>query len=103
MLVGQKFTALNGGPQFKFNEALSLQVFCETQDEIDRYWSALSADPNAEMCGWLKDQFGVSWQIVPAILGDLVADKSKAPRVMKALMAMKKLDIKALKSAAQPQ
>ena len=100
-LQGQPFTALNGGPQFKFSEAISFEVRCETQDEIDTYWTKLSADPNGGQCGWLKDKFGLSWQIVPAILPDLMADKDPkaAGRVMGALLKMKKLDIKALKDA----
>jgi predicted 3-demethylubiquinone-9 3-methyltransferase (glyoxalase superfamily) len=99
---GQKFTALNGGPLFKFTEAISFQVHCETQEEIDYYWEKLSAggDPNAQACGWLKDKFGLSWQIVPAILGKLAAgDPKKSGRVMEALMKMKKLDIKTLQQA----
>jgi predicted 3-demethylubiquinone-9 3-methyltransferase (glyoxalase superfamily) len=103
-LDGVPFTALNGGPHFKFNEAISLQVMCETQAEIDRYWEKLSAggDPKAQQCGWLKDRFGLSWQVVPAILPDMVADRdqAKAGRVVNALLKMKKLDIAALKKAA---
>ncbi len=102
-LDGEPLTALNGGPLFKFNEAISLQVMCETQEEIDRYWSMLSAggDEKAQQCGWLKDKYGLSWQIVPAVLPDLIGDRdpAKADRVMKALLRMKKLDIKALKQA----
>jgi predicted 3-demethylubiquinone-9 3-methyltransferase (glyoxalase superfamily) len=102
-LEGQSFTALNGGPLFKFNEAMSLQVMCETQGEIDRYWSKLSAggDDKAQQCGWLKDKYGLSWQIVPAVLPALLsdADPGKAGRTMKAMLAMKKLDIAALKKA----
>ena len=102
-LGGQPFTALNGGPLFKFNEAISFQVMCETQEEIDRYWSRLSAggDEKAQQCGWLRDKYGLSWQIVPAVLPDLLDDRArvKAGRVMKALLQMKKLDIKALKQA----
>jgi len=102
-LDGQQLTALNGGPHFKLNEAISLQVMCETQSEIDRYWSQLSAggDEKAQQCGWLKDRFGLSWQIVPALLPALVSDpdKAKAGRVIKAIMKMKKLDISALKQA----
>lgn len=102
-LDGEPFTALNGGPHFKFNEAISLQVMCETQDEIDRYWGKLSAggDETAQQCGWLKDRYGLSWQIVPALLPDLVGDpdRVKAGRVMKALLKMKKLDITTLKQA----
>jgi predicted 3-demethylubiquinone-9 3-methyltransferase (glyoxalase superfamily) len=102
-LDGEPFTALNGGPQFKFNEAVSLQVFCETQQEIDAFWEKLGAggDPAARQCGWLKDRFGLSWQIVPTALGGMVADPDpkKSERVLAALMPMKKLDIAALKSA----
>jgi predicted 3-demethylubiquinone-9 3-methyltransferase (glyoxalase superfamily) len=102
-LDGTNFTALNGGPSFKFNEAISLQVSCETQEEIDRYWEGLSAggDPKAQQCGWLKDRFGVSWQVIPAILPALIDDENtkKADRTMRALLGMKKLDIDALKTA----
>ena len=102
-LDGQTFTALNGGPLFRFTEAVSFQVMCETQDEIDRYWSKLSAggDEKAQQCGWLKDQYGLSWQVVPAVLPALIGDPdpAKAGRVMKALLPMKKLDIQALKQA----
>ena len=102
-LSGQEFSALNGGPVFKFNEAISLVVHCETQDEVDHYWSALSAggDPQAQQCGWLKDRYGLSWQIVPeplyAMLAD--ADRAKSGRVMGALLQMKKLDLPALRRA----
>jgi predicted 3-demethylubiquinone-9 3-methyltransferase (glyoxalase superfamily) len=102
-LDGTTFTALNGGPSFKFNEAISLQVSCETQEEIDRYWEGLSAggDPKAQQCGWLKDRYGVSWQVIPAILPALIDDENtkKADRTMRALLGMKKLDIDALKTA----
>ena len=102
-LDGQPFTALNGGPLFHFTEAVSFQVMCETQDEIDRYWSKLSAggDEKAQQCGWLKDKYGLSWQVVPAVLPALLGDPdpAKAGRVMKALLPMKKLDIQALKQA----
>lgn len=102
-LEGVPFTALNGGPHFTFNEAISLQVMCETQDEIDRYWGKLSAggDEKAQQCGWLKDKFGLSWQIVPSMLPDWMGDSDpvKAGRVMKAMLKMKKLDIPALKQA----
>ena len=104
-LDGQKFTALNGGPIFKFNEAVSFQVYCESQEELDYFWEKLSdhGDENAQQCGWLKDGFGVSWQIVPAILPELLQDPdpAKGQRVMAALMQMKKLDIAALKKAHQ--
>jgi len=102
-LDGEPFTALNGGPLFRFTEAVSFQVMCETQDEIDRYWSKLSAggDEKAQQCGWLKDKYGLSWQVVPAVLPALIGDPdpAKAGRVMKALLPMKKLDIQALKQA----
>jgi predicted 3-demethylubiquinone-9 3-methyltransferase (glyoxalase superfamily) len=102
-LDGQGFTALNGGPLFKFNEAVSLQVNCATQDEVDYYWDRLSegGDPRAQQCGWLKDKFGVSWQVVPAIVGELLqsTDPAKSERVMTALLNMKKLDIDILKRA----
>ena len=102
-LEGQPFTALNGGPQFKFNEAISLQVMCETQSEVDRHWEKLTAggDEKAQQCGWLKDKFGVSWQIVPAILPELLvdSDSARAARTMGAMLKMKKLDIEALKKA----
>jgi predicted 3-demethylubiquinone-9 3-methyltransferase (glyoxalase superfamily) len=102
-LDGQPFTALNGGPAFKFNEAISLQVWCETQDEIDRLWDKLSAggDPDAQQCGWLKDKFGVSWQIVPRVIGELYSgqDPAKSERAFVAMLKMKKLDIAKLKQA----
>ena len=102
-LDGLTFTALNGGPQFKFNEAISLQVMCETQQEVDHYWDRLSAggDPKAQQCGWLKDKFGLSWQIVPTVLGELMSgkDAAKSQRVMAAMLKMVKLDIKKLKAA----
>ena len=102
-LDGQKFTALNGGPVFTFNEAISLEVYCETQDEIDYYWERLSAggDPKAQQCGWLKDRYGVSWQVAPTDLTDMLADETspKSQRAFEALLQMKKLDIAALKRA----
>lgn len=102
-LNGQKFTALNGGPLFKFNEAISFQVGCESQEEVDTYWEKLSqgGDKNAQRCGWLKDKFGVSWQIVPTVLGEMLRDKNakKSQSVMKALLQMTKLDIETLKRA----
>jgi predicted 3-demethylubiquinone-9 3-methyltransferase (glyoxalase superfamily) len=102
-LNGQAFTALNGGPIFKFNEAISLQVTCESQEEIDYYWKKLSegGDEKAQQCGWLKDKFGLSWQIVPTALGKMLADKdtNKADRVMTALLKMKKVDIETLEHA----
>jgi predicted 3-demethylubiquinone-9 3-methyltransferase (glyoxalase superfamily) len=100
-LNGQKFMALNGGPQFKFNEAVSFFVSCKTQKEIDYYWKKLSAGGQASRCGWLKDKFGLSWQIVPTILGELLndEDEEKSQRVMQAMLKMVKLDIKTLKLA----
>jgi predicted 3-demethylubiquinone-9 3-methyltransferase (glyoxalase superfamily) len=102
-LDGQPFTALNGGPIFKFTEALSLQINCETQAEIDHYWEKLGegGDPKAQQCGWLKDKFGLSWQVVPTMLAKLVTgpDKAKTGRVMAALFQMKKLDIATLEAA----
>ena len=103
-LDGISFTALNGGPHFKFNEAVSLQVNCDTQEEIDYYWDKLSAggDLRAQQCGWLKDKYGLSWQVVPVIMSDLMSDsdKRKAGRVMEAMLKMKKLDIAELERAA---
>lgn len=96
---GQTFTALNGGPEFRFNEAVSFQVFCETQEEIDYYWSNLTDGGEEGQCGWLKDKFGVSWQIVPSILPALLCDPSKAGSVMKAFMQMKKFDIEKIRHA----
>lgn len=90
---GQSFTALNGGPVFKFTEAVSFQVFCETQEEIDYYWNKLAEGGEEGQCGWLQDKFGVSWQIVPAVLSKLMADPARAGRVTNALMQMKKLEI----------
>ena len=102
-LDGQPFTALNGGPQFKFNEAISFQVGCETQDEIDYFWGKLSegGDPNAQVCGWVKDKYGVSWQIVPNAVAEMLADPDtvKSQRVMAALLKMKKLDLAQLQRA----
>ncbi len=98
-LKGQKFMALNGGPEFKFNEAVSFVVNCETQEEINYYWEKLTEGGQEGKCGWLKDKFGISWQIVPAILGQLMNDPEKAPRVMYAFMQMKKFDIEKLKEA----
>ena len=100
-LAGQKFIALNGGPQFKFTEAISFFVSCATQKEIDYFWAKLSAGGEKSRCGWLKDKFGVSWQVVPPILGDLLGDEDseKSNRVMQAMLKMGKLDIKKLKQA----
>ena len=106
-LDGRTFTALNGGPVFKFNEAVSFQVYCETQDEVDFYWEKLSngGDPQAQQCGWLKDRYGLSWQIVPSALIQMLQDNDKARsgRVMKALLQMKKLDIRGLQRAYERQ
>jgi predicted 3-demethylubiquinone-9 3-methyltransferase (glyoxalase superfamily) len=101
-LDGQRFTALNGGPQFTFNEAVSLQVGCETQDEIDYFWNGLSKGGEEGPCGWLKDRYGLSWQIVPTTIGELLGDPDpeKAQRTMQAMFGMKKLDLAALKAAA---
>jgi predicted 3-demethylubiquinone-9 3-methyltransferase (glyoxalase superfamily) len=100
-LAGQKFIALNGGPHFKFTEAISFVVNCRTQAEVDYYWKKLSAGGKEVQCGWLKDKYGVSWQIVPTALGQLLSgkDPAKSQRVMQALLQMVKLDIKALKRA----
>ena len=100
-LQGQKFVALNGGPHFKFTEAVSFVVNCQTQQEVDAYWQKLSAGGAEIQCGWLKDKFGLSWQIVPTVLPKLLGDPDpeKSSRVMQALLAMKKLDIGALEQA----
>jgi predicted 3-demethylubiquinone-9 3-methyltransferase (glyoxalase superfamily) len=102
-LAGQTFTALNGGAPFKFSEAVSFQVECETQGEVDHFWSRLSdgGDPNAQQCGWLKDRYGLSWQIVPRVLAELMTDANAeaAARTMRAMLGMKKLDIAALQRA----
>ena len=103
-LEGQKFTAINGGPHFKFTEAVSFVVNCETQEEVDHFWEKLTADGGKEsQCGWLKDKFGLSWQIVPRILVELLQDKdpAKSHRAMKAMLQMKKIDIATLKQAAE--
>jgi predicted 3-demethylubiquinone-9 3-methyltransferase (glyoxalase superfamily) len=104
-LEGQEFVALNGGPQFKFTEAISLVVNCQTQEEVDEYWKKLSAGGQEVQCGWLKDKYGLSWQIVPTVLGDMLTDPDpkKAERVMKAMLQMKKIDIKGLKQAYEQQ
>ena len=101
-LDGQEFLALNGGPEFTFNEAVSFQVSCETQEEVDRYWSALAEGGEEGPCGWLKDRFGLSWQIVPTALPRLLGDpdREKAQRVMAAMLEMRKLDIAGLERAA---
>jgi predicted 3-demethylubiquinone-9 3-methyltransferase (glyoxalase superfamily) len=102
-LDGQTLTALNGGPVFKFNEAISFQVHCKSQKELDYYWEKLSegGDEKAQQCGWLKDKYGLSWQIVPTVLGKMMQDKDakRSDHVMKALLRMKKIDIETLKQA----
>jgi predicted 3-demethylubiquinone-9 3-methyltransferase (glyoxalase superfamily) len=102
-LDGQEFVALNGGPDFTFNEAISFQVSCESQEEVDRYWSALSEGGEEGPCGWLKDRFGLSWQIVPTRLTELLADpdRDKSQRVMQAMLGMKKIEIPELERAAE--
>jgi predicted 3-demethylubiquinone-9 3-methyltransferase (glyoxalase superfamily) len=102
-LDGQTFTALNGGPMFKFNEAISFQVNCRTQEEVDYYWEQLSegGDKKAQQCGWLKDRYGASWQVVPTVLPEMLndSDYEKSQRVMKAMLQMKKIDIEELERA----
>jgi len=100
-LEGQRFLALNGGPRFKFTEAISLVIDCETQAEIDYYWDKLSAGGQTQACGWLKDKFGLSWQVVPSVLSELIADKDpqKSKRVMDAMLQMVKFDIARLQAA----
>ena len=102
-LDGQPFTALNGGPNFKFNEAVSLQVPCASQEELDRYWAKLTAggDPQAQQCGWLKDRYGLSWQVFPRKLIEMLQDKDRkrADRAMAAMMEMKKIDLAAIERA----
>jgi predicted 3-demethylubiquinone-9 3-methyltransferase (glyoxalase superfamily) len=101
-LDGQKFVALNGGPQFTFDEAISFQVSCETQEEVDAFWSTLSAGGEEGPCGWLKDRYGLSWQIVPTVLIELLSDpdREKSQRVMRAMLNMKKIEIDALERTA---
>ena len=99
-LEGQKFTALNGGPIFKFNESVSLQIFCDTQEDIDHYWDNLTKDGGQEsQCGWLKDKYGLSWQVIPSIIPQLMSDPKRAENVTKAFMQMKKFDIEKIKNA----
>jgi len=102
-LDGQRFTALNGGPIFKFSEAISFQVDCETQEEVDYYWDRLSegGDEKAQQCGWLKDKYGLSWQVVPRVLIEMMSDPdaAKSGRAMTAMLQMKKIDIAGLKRA----
>jgi len=105
LLEGHEFMALNGGPEFKFSEAVSFVVNCRTQKEIDEFWKKLSEGGEEGPCGWLKDRYGVSWQIVPIVLGEMLQDKDtrKSEKVMKAMLQMKKLDIKVLKQAYEQQ
>jgi predicted 3-demethylubiquinone-9 3-methyltransferase (glyoxalase superfamily) len=103
-IEGQEFIALNGGPHFKFTEAISFTIHCQTQEEVDYFWDKLKAEGGQEsQCGWLKDKYGLSWQVTPTILSELLADKDhkKAQQVMKAMLQMKKIDIAALKRATQ--
>jgi len=102
-LDGQRMIALNGGPHFKFTEAISLSVSCKDQKEVDHYWGKLSQGGQEAPCGWLKDKYGLSWQVNPSILGKMLSDKDakKAKRVMEAMLKMKKIDIAALEAAAQ--
>ncbi len=104
-LEGQEFMALNGGPHFKFTEAISLFVNCETQEEVDEFWEKLSEGGVESRCGWLKDKYGLSWQIVPTVLGEMMQDKDpeNSKRVMEAMLQMDKIDIKALKQAYEQQ
>ena len=104
-LDGQEFMALNGGPQFKFTEAISFFVNCETQEEVDELWEKLSAGGQKSRCGWLKDKYGLSWQIIPSALGEMLGDKDpeKSQRVMKAMLQMDKIDIKGLEQAYKQQ
>lgn len=101
-LNGQRFVGINGGPQFTFDEAVSFQITCDTQDEVDRYWERLTEGGEESQCGWLKDRYGLSWQVVPAgmaeVLGD--PDPERAERAMQAMLAMRKLDVAALRRAA---
>ena len=101
-LNGQKFVALNGGPEFRFNEAISIQIMCADQDEVDYYWDRLSEGGQAVACGWLTDRYGLSWQVIPAVLIDMMndADPQKVRRVTEAMLTMTKLDIPALEKAA---
>jgi predicted 3-demethylubiquinone-9 3-methyltransferase (glyoxalase superfamily) len=100
-IEGQTFTALNGGPHFKFDEAVSFQVMCDTQDEIDYFWSRLSAGGQEGSCGWLKDKYGLSWQVVPSVLPQMMtdADSAKIDRTMNAVLQMKKFDLQTLQRA----
>jgi predicted 3-demethylubiquinone-9 3-methyltransferase (glyoxalase superfamily) len=104
-LEGQEFIALNGGPQFKFTEAISFSVDCETQEEVDYYWERLSEGGEEQPCGWLKDKYGLSWQIIPSVLGEMLndPDPAKSQRVMEAMLQMKKIDIETLRQAYEQQ
>ncbi|MEP6913589.1 MAG: VOC family protein [bacterium] len=104
-LEGQEFVALNGGPHFKFTEAISFVVNCQNQEEVDEFWEKLSAGGQESQCGWLKDKFGLSWQIVPTVLGQMMQDKDpeKSGRVMKAMLQMKKIDIRTLRQAYEQE
>ena len=104
-LDGQEFIALNGGPQFTFSPAISFFVNCETQEEVDELWEKLSEGGEKQRCGWLKDKYGLSWQIIPSVLGELLQsdDAEKSKKVMKAMLQMDKIDIKTLKQAYQQQ
>lgn len=99
-LFGQEFNLISGGPLFKFNESVSFVIKCETQEEVDYYWERLSAEPKAEQCGWLKDKFGLSWQVVPTVLGELLG-KDKTGKVMEAMLKMKKIVIADLEKSLQ--
>lgn len=105
ILDGQEFVALNGGPHFKFTEAVSFVVNCDTQEEVDKFWEKLSEGGEKSQCGWLKDKYGMSWQVVPTVLGELFQDQDpkRSERVMKAMLQMSKLDIAALKQAYDQQ
>jgi predicted 3-demethylubiquinone-9 3-methyltransferase (glyoxalase superfamily) len=102
VLDGQEYTAINGGPEFTFNEAISLLINCADQDEVDHYWTKLSEGGEEGQCGWLKDRYGVSWQVVPAVLGELLSDpdEGRAQRAIKAMLGMKKIDVAAIRAAA---
>ena len=101
-LDGQRYTAINGGPEFTFSEAISLQISCADQAEVDHFWNALSEGGSEGPCGWLKDRYGLSWQVVPKALGELISDpdQARATRAMKAMLGMRKLDVAALRAAA---
>jgi predicted 3-demethylubiquinone-9 3-methyltransferase (glyoxalase superfamily) len=98
-LNGQKYMALNGGPEFKFNESISFIINCDTQEEVDYFWEKLSAEGEKGLCGWLKDKYGVSWHVVPTILEELLSDPTKSENVMQVMLQMKKLDIAKLAAA----